>query len=356
MAAQTKCLYYPFIHFQSVEWLKSALLYWEGVKRIVPFDGFQTDESPEVKRLEELGLVENVAGDRYRREAADAFLPRLQSLASSRGGRFEGTLARTGNRAADAHVHVEKIDERLADLLQASGLAHRAGDWFEVARPLAGLYMMALAGQASRALNAPMATDTLDCEVASLYFNTEGGGLTAAQDSMSFVRMICRFPAPQNLAAVSLGKILELRDRYREQRRDFRTEVQSVAEEVSRLKTSEAVKDAIEERRQAIADAAESQRRALDEANVASMWGFLSISIPSGLASMAAGIPPVLLPVIAGGIVALGAINWYAKRRGAFRSIRKSSPWHYLLSLEHDIQSAPFTDDFNRSMNQLVFD
>lgn len=62
MPAPVKALYYPHIHFRSVEFLKCSLLYWEGVNRIVPRD-FQPDDPPEVKALIDAGLVTNVAPD-----------------------------------------------------------------------------------------------------------------------------------------------------------------------------------------------------------------------------------------------------------------------------------------------------
>src|SRR5262245_3478541 len=99
----TKCLYYPYIHFRSLDWLKYALLYWEGVKRIVPVH-VRTQDPPEVTALVEKGLVENVAADEFLNQAADVFIPKLERLAASRGGSFTGGAQRAARdaKAADS--------------------------------------------------------------------------------------------------------------------------------------------------------------------------------------------------------------------------------------------------------------
>src|SRR5687768_14972847 len=57
----TRALYYPHIEFRSLDWLKSALLYWEGVKRIVPDEEYTPNDCDELRPLLEAGLVENVS-------------------------------------------------------------------------------------------------------------------------------------------------------------------------------------------------------------------------------------------------------------------------------------------------------
>jgi hypothetical protein len=52
-----EALYYPYMHFWNVGWLKSTALYWDSVSRIVP-DGFEPKDSDEVKRLIDAGYVD----------------------------------------------------------------------------------------------------------------------------------------------------------------------------------------------------------------------------------------------------------------------------------------------------------
>lgn len=75
-----KALYFPHIQFRSVEWVKCALLYWEGVKRIVPHEGYSTDDPPEVAEFVAAGLVEDVPATSFRESARQRFAPRLAAL------------------------------------------------------------------------------------------------------------------------------------------------------------------------------------------------------------------------------------------------------------------------------------
>lgn len=56
-------LYYPYIHFRDEAWLKSTLLYWDRMRRIVPeadVDQAQRGDSATVRQLEAEGFVEDV--------------------------------------------------------------------------------------------------------------------------------------------------------------------------------------------------------------------------------------------------------------------------------------------------------
>lgn len=56
--AQT-ILYYPKINIQDGTWLRNALLYWDEVSSIVPYENF-ADLSPELLYLQKLGIYHAV--------------------------------------------------------------------------------------------------------------------------------------------------------------------------------------------------------------------------------------------------------------------------------------------------------
>src|SRR6185503_1501474 len=92
-------LYYPHIQFRSLGWIKAALLYWEGVKRIVP-EGLDPKDPPEVLELLAEGLIENVApSEALRAQAARRFRLRLDSLIASRGNRAPWVLDELRNES-----------------------------------------------------------------------------------------------------------------------------------------------------------------------------------------------------------------------------------------------------------------
>jgi hypothetical protein len=52
-------LYYPYIHFHDVNWIKTAVLYYDGLKRIVP-ENFAKHDNKIVKALYEANFIEHL--------------------------------------------------------------------------------------------------------------------------------------------------------------------------------------------------------------------------------------------------------------------------------------------------------
>ena len=52
-------LYYPSIEFQSTEWVKSSLLLWDAVYRIVP-EGYEPIDNDEIRAFVDAGLIRNI--------------------------------------------------------------------------------------------------------------------------------------------------------------------------------------------------------------------------------------------------------------------------------------------------------
>jgi len=355
-----KALYYPYIHFQSLDWLKSALLFWEGVKRIIPSETYLLRDTPEVAELVKEGLIESIPATPYRQAAAQVFAPKLEALAQSRGGNYlVGTDGRFAVKATDkvGNVHIDKLDQNLAVELRRSGLGRQVGQSFQMGEAVAALYMMVLASEASRDLRAPMVTESPESEVSSLYFNTSGGSATVTDDGLALARIICPFPMPARLNRLPLSRVLEIRKKYRTERRHFRNQLQAIAAELKNVESSNALKDLIGDYQTEIEDQVKAQKEALDEANVASVWGAMSISAPTMIAAAGAAalLPPAAIPILGVTAISIGVLNWYAKLRGKRRALREASPWHYLISLDKEIVNRQ-AQDFNTRMSQLIYD
>lgn len=67
-------MYYPHIEFQNEAWVKSCLLLWNHVYRIVP-EGYTPNDSDEIKALVDADLVRNIKlDDKDREDTFDEFL------------------------------------------------------------------------------------------------------------------------------------------------------------------------------------------------------------------------------------------------------------------------------------------
>lgn len=67
-------LYYPHIEFQNEAWVKSSLLLWNHVYRIVP-EGYVPNDSDDIKALVDEDLVRGIKlDDKDREDTCDEFL------------------------------------------------------------------------------------------------------------------------------------------------------------------------------------------------------------------------------------------------------------------------------------------
>lgn len=67
-------LYYPHIEFQNEAWVKSSLLLWNHVYRIVP-EGYVPNDSDDIKALVDEDLVSDIKlEDKDREDTCDEFL------------------------------------------------------------------------------------------------------------------------------------------------------------------------------------------------------------------------------------------------------------------------------------------
>lgn len=107
--ASDSILYFPSIEFKSEDWVKSSLLYWDKIYRIVP-QGYKPRDSVLVQKACQHGLIENITLESAdKSKTADEFIKFYDNLEFVPAG-LEATRAEK--------LHPEKIDVRLYPLLE----------------------------------------------------------------------------------------------------------------------------------------------------------------------------------------------------------------------------------------------
>lgn len=78
--ASDSILYFPSIEFKSDEWIKSSLLYWDKIYRIVP-QGYKPRDSVLVQTVCQHGLIENITLESAdKSKTADEFIKFYDNL------------------------------------------------------------------------------------------------------------------------------------------------------------------------------------------------------------------------------------------------------------------------------------
>src|SRR4051812_31766568 len=168
--AYGRALYYPYINFRSLKWLKTAALYYEGIDRIVPED-FAPNDPDIVKELiekenfirnfsptHEVEMVDLVAKD-FLNFAETVLIDEQKRAALIK--KIGVTIPKTSD---GFKIHSLKMAEELKEQLPKIGLAHRSEvqgneDWFEFEPITGALYMTCLSNFLASLKHLPIVTD-----------------------------------------------------------------------------------------------------------------------------------------------------------------------------------------------------
>ena len=154
--AQT-ILYYPTIDIQDGAWLRNAILYWDEVSSIVPYEDYP-DFSPEILYLQRLGVYKPV----YPQDLfASAFAEDFQKSIVKRISAYEARANKheTQNCRVRMHkkkiyapalrdlIHYGKLPPQLLDYLENKSYINDLGanGWMEIDGKIAQIYMRTLA-------------------------------------------------------------------------------------------------------------------------------------------------------------------------------------------------------------------
>src|SRR5262249_21804106 len=168
-----KALYYPYIHVRDENWLKAALLYWDGLRRIIPPSLGVLDDSVEVQKVVDAGLLERAgplpycdgAGKRFR----NALLPLLGDRRRMKHLRRGSTVEDL--RRPNVELHIDKLSHQLHQQLESEGLTKQSGEWLTMERSLGDYYMLCLAAEMSQEMRSPLLTDKADYQLCGEYFS-----------------------------------------------------------------------------------------------------------------------------------------------------------------------------------------
>ncbi|MFE7214526.1 DUF6236 family protein [Streptomyces sp. NPDC057611] len=255
-------LYYPYVHFRDLAWLKAAALYMPQLVRVVP-QGFRVSDHRDVRALRDgLGFVE----DFDPADAVEAASEHVLALLNAHGEELRHAFGVSGGqdvRAAGSvnaepsppgvpaqgirPHHAHRFDERplaglypgemvaaLRESLLDSGLAvptirnsvnRQSGpEWLGMDPALAWVYKCALTAEvASRTAFMPLtdqvaahtAADLWDADRMAAVLLGEAGAPTESHDLTGRVGVLSiRYVLPARLATVPADKIVELRKRH----------------------------------------------------------------------------------------------------------------------------------------------
>ncbi len=211
-------LYYPHIEFQNEAWVKSSLLLWDHVYRIVPED-YVPNDSDEIKALIDEDLIRNITlDDNDRENTFNEFLKLCN--------RIEKHMPAGLIPSDEDRIHPDKIDSRLYPYLDLIGEHFIDEDkWLHLSKELARGYMFKLSQVVARARNLNRGTDDFDAWSINPYFCENANFGEFLRDPMAkgfFCSVTLEDVVPENIGNVSARNLISFVNRRKDERKLLR--------------------------------------------------------------------------------------------------------------------------------------
>ncbi len=224
-------LYYPHIEFQNEAWVKSSLLLWDHVYRIVP-DDYNPNDSDEIKALIDYDLVRNIKpDDRDREDTFEEFLKLCDKI--------ERQMPAGLVPSDEEKIHPGKIDARLYPYLDLIGEYFIDDNrWLHLSKELARGYMFKLSQVVARIRNLNRGTDDMDAWSINPYFTENANFGEFLQDPEAkgfFCSVTLEDVVPQNIGEVSAKELIEFVNNRKNERKLLREKFDELTNHIAKV-------------------------------------------------------------------------------------------------------------------------
>lgn len=361
-------LYYPHINLTNKNWVKQALLFWDNISRIVP-QSVEPSDSEDIIRIKyESGFINDYHPERWdTSHAFQKFTYDLRPILESDSFFHDRYFERKHHRrhytrdyserrrffselaqSSGTYIHVEKIDPRLIEYLFDIGIAvpgqHEWENWVKIDNEIGLLYMTYFAKSISKNKSLPIVTDIEQSFSASLYFESAINSDYNYQFEYKLGNLLIEAVVPKNINDVPLEKILDIRRKYNDERTAFFNEISNLSNSITGLDNGSSLKDALNQHSNIILKETKNLEHLYNTHKIETASKFLSISLPTTIASLTEYVPNDAKPFVAIGGVLFGLVS-AANAVKKEKLELKENPKSYLLNLKSELSGG---DIFNR--------
>jgi Family of unknown function (DUF6236) len=359
----SSALYYPYIDIQNERWLRSAALFWDSIRSIVPDSVRDPYSSDFARELSDEGALEPI------RVMSD--MDEVDSLTDTVLDFLNDPTAAAVMLDTDARpnqpLHREKMPRQLRELVEIhpeklpyvirSQLrdALNDGGWYEVEPGFANFYMTLLATKLAERLRLGLVTESNSADQLAIavhkghplasYFGPRRPGRhyeatgprrrlpTALAPGLLIDLVLQSIELPEDVSARS---VLRFKRDHREELAVFRREVSRLTNDIPTDMSVEALRQLIHDQYEAeVAPAMRSLRQSLrSQGWEAALNGLLKVSFFSAAptsAAILAGVPGTVALLAGAGVSLTASAVLLMDQR---QRTRLDTPYSYLLSLE----------------------
>ncbi|MGB7509999.1 MAG: DUF6236 family protein [Pelodictyon phaeoclathratiforme] len=157
---------------------------------------------------------------------------------------------------------------------------------------------------------------------------------------------------PKKINDVHLDKIIDIRENYSHERTAFFNEVSNLANSIPDIDNASALNDALNQYSKLILNETKNLEELYNTHKIETVNKFLSISIPTTVASLSDYVPDGAKPLVAAGGVIFGLVS-SANTVKKEKLELKSNPKSYLLNLKSELSGGDMFSKINDSIKGI---
>lgn len=369
-------LYYPHINLTNKNWVKHALLFWDKISRIVPSSVEPSDNEDITSINYHTGFIKDYHPERYdTSNTFNQFSEQLRHIIESdhffhdryfERDRHHRNYMRDYNerrsfyssmvKSTGTYIHVMKIDHRMKEYLFDIGIAvpgeNQYEDWIKIDNEIGLLYMTFLAKSISKEKTLPIVTDVEQSFSAAIQFETKINSDYKNEFEYRLGNLLIETVVPKNINAVPLDKIIDIRENYSHERTAFFNEVSNLTNSLPDIDNPSALNDAVNQHSKLILNETKKLEELYGTHKIETVNKFLSISIPTTVASLSPYVPEIAKPFVAAGGVIFGLVS-SANAVKKERLELQANPKSYLLNLKSELSGGDMFSKINDSIKGI---
>jgi hypothetical protein len=337
-------LYYPTIEIRDEEWLKSALLVWDKVYRIVPKD-YSPNDTDEIKEAIDNDLIRSITlEDDDVKGVSSNFTDFMDSLPFTPAGLEESN---------SAFVHPEKID--------ANSRGYTENGWLELPSEVARGYMYFLAQVvAERRLLERGTNDPYNFAIGAYFSELANFGEQIYNEEAAgyYSSLIVNDIIPRDLTSVPMKTIAKAINQSKDEKVQFRQELLRFSEQLHKCESVDHANTIFTDYKNDLMRAKGDLRASQGFLNKGAVGSLFAMGTPTSLTAfgaMAAVADPFSLTALSSSLL-IGAIASYVDYNRTCSSASNPVGASYLISLDKRFSGTNRYPAFDRHLEEFIND
>jgi len=328
-------LFYPKIDLQDKTLVKEALLLYDNLYRIVPNDVVPND-NPEIKSfIDQYDLIKPIDPKPYTKETMEQFKTKLDEWTAA-GFHFE-------KDEKTSFLHSGKVYDKLRNYLLKEKLLSEDGCWLRGNEILISNYMIFLSNEISHQNKLALLTNFSPAFTIQEYVNYNGNfddfpgiDFSGNKNNQALLSMCLIDYIPNNIEEISFSSLVEFRDEYRHERKNFLSQISSFPKELSHIREQSVFKDRLESLQDSLEDSLTDYKNSCSQIRAKYYWGakFLTFPILIPIAEKFLSTDLGIIKGLAALGIFFGGLWTFYSYENDLECLQKTNPYSYLDLLE----------------------